>query len=442
MFLPYLTGERAPIWDAKSCGTFFGIKLQHTKAHFARAVLEGVCYALNDVLIAVEQHSAEIKLISGIGGTLGSMIMVLAFGAMMGKLIEDSGAAKKIVLILIRFFGYKNIQWAILLTGLLVGIPLFYNAGFVVLVPLVFAIAATTRLPLLYLALPMATALSVTHGFLPPHPGSIALAAIFKADVGKILIFGLALSIPIAIIGGIVLPRIILKNKIGILSADFKLEEDAMLPSGVKSFVTALLPVFLIIIGTVGTNFLSLGSTKPFFIFLSDPTVALLLSVIVTIVVQKIPVAKAMDSCTEGVKSIAMIILIIAACGAFKQVLIDSGVGETVKTLSASFQLSPLFLAWLITALLRVTLGSATVAGLTASGIVLPLIGEGVSPELMVISVGAGSLMFSHVNDTGFWMFKEYFNLSLKQTFSTWTVMESTVSVLGLIGVLLINQFI
>ncbi len=379
---------------------------------------------------------------TGIGGTLGSMVMVLALGAMMGKLIEDTGAARKIVFILIRFFGYKNIQWAILLTGLLVGIPLFYNAGFVVLVPLVFAIAGATRLPLLYLALPMAASLSVTHGFLPPHPGPVALASIFKADVGLILIYGLLLSVPIAIAGGIVFPRLILRTNIGDIPTTFNPGGEDLLPSGLRSFVTALLPVVLIIVGTVGTNFLPPGSAEPLFIFLSDPTVALLIAVLVTIIVQRIPIGKAMDSCTEGVKSIAMIILIIAAGGAFKQVLIDSGVGETVKSLSASFDLSPLFLAWLITALLRVTLGSATVAGLTASGIVLPLVGEGVSPELMVLAVGAGSLMFSHVNDTGFWMFKEYFNLSLKQTFGTWTIMESIVSVLGLAGVLIINQFI
>ena len=394
------------------------------------------------LLLGMPAAKVMTTIASGIGGTLGSMVMVLALGAMMGKLIEDSGAAKKIVFILIRFFGYKNIQWAILLTGLMVGIPLFYNAGFVVLVPLIFAIAAATRLPLLYLAIPMAASLSVTHGFLPPHPGPIALASIFKADVGLVLIYGMILTIPIAITGGIIFPRIILKNNIAKIPGDFKPEGEELLPSGVKSFVTALLPVFLIVTGTIGTNFLVSETLNPLFIFLSDPTIALLISVLVTITVQKIPILKAMDSCTEGVKSIAMIILIIAAGGAFKQILIDSGVGETVKILSASLLLSPLFLAWLITALLRVTLGSATVAGLTASGIVLPLVGEGVSPELMVLSVGAGSLMFSHVNDTGFWMFKEYFNLSLKQTFGTWTIMESIVSVLGLVGVLIINQFI
>lgn len=379
---------------------------------------------------------------TGIGGTLGSMVMVLALGAMMGKLIEDTGAAKKIVYILIRFFGYKNIQWAILLTGLLVGIPLFYNAGFVVLVPLVFAVASTTRLPLLYLALPMAASLSVTHGFLPPHPGPIALASIFKADVGLILIYGLILSVPIAVAGGIVFPRLILKSNFGDIPTTFSPEGEELLPSGLRSFVTALLPVVLIIVGTIGINFLAGGPLDSFFVFLSDPTVALLIAVIFTIMIHRIPVAQAMDSCTDGVKSIAMILLIIAAGGAFKQILVDSGVGETVKNLASTLDLSPLFLAWLITALLRVTLGSATVAGLTASGIVLPLVSEGVSAELMVLSVGAGSLMFSHVNDTGFWMFKEYFNLSLKQTFGTWTVMESIVSVLGLLGVIILNAIL
>lgn len=379
---------------------------------------------------------------NGIGSTLGSMVMVLALGAMMGKLIEDSGSAKKIVFILIKLFGKKNIQWAVLLTGLLVGIPLFYNAGFVVLIPLVFAIASATGLPKLYIGIPMAAALSVTHGFLPPHPGPVALAGIFHADIGKTLIYGLGLSIPIAIIAGIYFPRLIIKKEPSILQQDFVLAEEASLPSGLKSFSTALLPVLLIIAGTVGTAIHSPYLLKPIFVFLSDPTAALLIAVIVTVLVQETGIVKTMESCVEGVKSIAMIILIIAAGGAFKQILVDSGVGETVKLLTAGLSLSPLFLAWLITASLRITLGSATVAALTASGIVLPLIGIGASPELMVLSVGAGSLMFSHVNDTGFWMFKEYFNLNLKQTFKTWTMMESIVSILGLLGVLLINLFL
>ncbi|WP_131535939.1 GntT/GntP/DsdX family permease [Pedobacter nototheniae] len=407
-------------------------KLNPMIALLAVAIVTGL-------LLGMPATKVMVSISNGIGSTLGSMVMVLALGAMMGKLIEDSGSAKKIVFILMRAFGQKNIQWAVLLTGILVGIPLFYNAGFVVLIPLVFAIASATGLSKLYIGIPMAAALSVTHGFLPPHPGPVALAGIFHADIGKTLIYGLILSIPIAIIAGVYFPRLIVKRTV--TTNNYSIDQEHNLPSGFKSFIMALLPVFLIIAGTIGNGIKIDYFIKPLFTFLADPTSALLISVLLTLFIQGRSVAKAMESCTEGVKSIAMIVLIIAAGGAFKQILVDSGVGETVKVLTADLNLSPLLLAWLITASLRVTLGSATVAALTASGMVLPLIGPTASPELMVLSVGAGSLMFSHVNDTGFWMFKEYFNLSLKQTFATWTIMESIVSILGLLGVLLLNQF-
>jgi gluconate transporter len=289
----------------------------------------------------------------------------------------------------------------------------------------------------------MAASLSVTHCFLPPHPGPVTLAAIFKADLGKTLLYGFIIIIPIAIIAGILFPRLIIKpTHTQNTEPSFTFAEKENLPSSGKSLSIALLPVCLIAVSTIALSIPGLTIAKSFFSFISDPAVALLIAVFFTILVQKIPVAKAMDSCVEGVKSIAMIIMIIAAGGAFKQVLIDSGIGEHVKTIAANLQLSPLLFAWIITALLRVTLGSATVAGLTASGLVLPLITTGISPELMVLAVGAGSVFFSHVNDTGFWMFKEYFNLSLKETFKTWTVMESIVSILGLIGVLIIDQLV
>lgn len=377
----------------------------------------------------------------GIGNTLGGLVMVLSLGAMLGKLVEDNGVANKIVSVLVSSFKRKNIQWAVLLTGILVGIPLFYNAGFVVLIPLVFTIAAATDLPVLYIGIPMAASLSITHGFLPPHPGPIALATIFKANVGSTLLYGLILSLPIAVVAGIVFPRLIIKPKSNNKHVASVSQNEQQLPSAAKSFFVALLPVILIATGTIGSN-ISSSSIKIFFTFLQDPTIALLLSVLMALFVLKLPIAKAMETCVQGVKSIAMIILIIAAGGAFKQILIDSGIGVEISNQTAFLHLSPLFLGWIITALLRIALGSATVAALTASGIVLPLISSGVSPELMVLSVGAGSLMGSHVNDTGFWMFKEYFHLNLKQTFSTWTVMESLISILGLAGVLLLNLII
>jgi gluconate transporter len=378
----------------------------------------------------------------GIGNTLGGLVMVLSLGAMLGKLVEDNGVANKIVSLLMSSFKKKNIQWAVLLTGILVGIPLFYNAGFVVLVPLVFVIAAATKLPLLYIGIPMAAALSITHGFLPPHPGPMTLAIIFKAGVGKTLLYGLALSLPIAVVAGIVFPRLIIKPKFNNKPIVLSTNDNSKLPSGIKSFSIALLPVILIATGTIGSHLSTLSSLKTFYNFIQDPTLALLISVFAAIFLLKLPMAKAMETCLLGVKSVAMIILIIAAGGAFKQILIDSGIGNEIAAQAKFLSLSPLFLGWLITALLRLAIGSATVAALTASGMVLPLIGTGISPELMVLSVGAGSLFGSHVNDTGFWMFKEYFHLSLQQTFKTWTVMESLISLLGLGGVLLVNMLI
>jgi gluconate transporter len=376
---------------------------------------------------------------SGIGATLGTTVMVLALGAMIGKLAEESGAAQKLVFVLTGWFGIRNIQWAILCTGLLAGIPLFYNAGFVVLIPLVFAIAKTTKLPLLYVGLPMAAPLSVTHGFLPPHPGPVALTGIFAADVGQVLLYGLAITVPVAILTGIVFPRLI-SGKVTMDSSSLALvaDDDKLLPSTLKSFLIVLSPVLLIAIGTVGA-YMTKGPLQPLFLFLQEPTLALLLSLLITIFLLHLPMEKAMLHCVEGVKSIAIIALIIAGGGAFKQILIDSNVGETIKAHTAAWNLSPLVLGWLVAALFRVTLGSATVAALTASGIVLPLLTTGVSKELMVLSVGAGSLFCSHVNDTGFWMFKEYFGLTIQQTFRTWTVMESLISILGLAGVLLLQ---
>jgi gluconate transporter len=376
----------------------------------------------------------------GIGNTLGGLIMVLALGAMLGKIVEDNGVALKIVQVLVSSFKKKNIQWAVLLTGILVGIPLFYNAGFVILIPLVFTIAAATGLPVLYVAIPMAASLSVTHGFLPPHPGPITLATIFKANIGKTLLYGLILSVPVAIAAGIIFPRMIIKLKNRKDNAII-VSESGPLPSTTKSFFIALLPVILIAGGTIGGSFSS-SSVKTFFIFLQDPTIALLITVVLAMLILKLPMTKATQTCVDGVKGVAMIILIIAAGGAFKQILIDSGIGIEISNETKSLHLSPLFMGWVIAAILRIALGSATIAALTASGIVLPLISTGVSPELMVLSVGAGSLMCSHVNDTGFWMFKEYFNLNLKQTFGTWTLMESIISILGLGGVLILNMAI
>lgn len=398
----------------------------------------------------MEPVSVVDSIQKGIGNILGFLVIILGLGAMLGKLVADSGAAQRITTQLVDKFGKKNIQWAIVLTGFIVGIPMFYSVGFVILVPLVFTIAAATGLPLLYVGLPMLASLSVTHGYLPPHPAPTALASMFNADIGKTLLYGIIVAIPAIIVAGPLLSRTLK----GINATPLKeflnpvvLKDDEM-PSMANSIISALLPVILIAVAALAQLLLPADFflTK-ILVFMGNPAIAMLIAVLVAIYTLGLGQGKSMkevmDSVGSAITGITMVLLIIAGSGALKQVLIDSGVSEYIGGILEQSSISPLILAWLIATIIRVCVGSATVAGLTAAGIVLPLVqGTGVSPELMVLAIGSGSLMLSHVNDSGFWLFKEYFNLSVKDTLKSWTVMETTVGVMGLIGVLVINTFI
>jgi len=387
---------------------------------------------------------------AGLGSTLGSLVMILGFGAMLGKLIAESGAAQRISSKLISLFGIKYIQWAMVLTGFIVGISMFYSVGFVILVPLIFTVAASTGLPLLYVGIPMIASLSVTHGFLPPHPSPSAIAIMFKADIGKTLLYGIIIAIPVIIVAGPLFARTLKKIPASPLKefVNPKVLSDEEMPGMAVSILTAIFPVILIIISTIiGLTSLKETTTGKIFSFIGSPSVALLISVLVAMCSLGLARGKKIKELSEimvkSVVSITMVLLIIAGAGILKQVLIDSGVSDYIGGLLSKSTLSPLFLGWLIAALLRISVGSATVSALTAGGIVLPLVSAGsVNAELMVISIGAGSLVLSQVNDVGFWMYKEYFTLSVKDTLKTWTVMETIVGVLGLLGVLLLNSII
>ena len=337
-----------------------------------------------------------------------------------------------------------------MLTGFIVGVTMFYSVGFVILVPLVFTVAAATGLSLISIALPMLAALSVTHGFLPPHPAPSALAVMFEADMGKTLIYGVLVAIPAILISGPVLTKLIPKVEAKPLKEFMttKVFSEEELPSFSTSIVTALLPVLLIAFSTLTLTFLPLeGVWISIIKFIGNPVIALLLSVLVGTytlgIARGLPMDGVMKIYAKAVSGITMVLLIIAGAGSLKQILIDSGVSEYIGNLLQITSLSPLVIGWLIATLIRFSVGSATVAGLTTAGIVLPLVqSTGVSPELMVLAIGSGSLMLSHVNDSGFWLFKEYFNLNIKETLSTWTVMETSIGISGLLGVLLLNQFI
>ena len=414
-----------------------------------------VALTITAFLVGILKGMALAKVIEsvqkGIGSTLGSLVLIIGFGVMLGSILAESGAAQQISSSLIRIFGAKRAKWALVITSFTVGLAMFYNAGFVILIPLAFSIAAATGLPLVYLGLAMASGLSVTHGFLPPHPGPTAIAVLFKADIGKTLIYGIAIAIPAIILSGVIFPEFVKKiiaNPPEGLVVIKNLPENE-LPSFPLSMGIALSPVLLMAAATIGEFVMPEGSfSLQILKFVGDASVSMLISFGLAVIFLGVLRGQKMADITEktatSLTATTMILMIVAAGGAFKQVLQDSGIGGDITLIFKDLSLSPLFLGWLVATVIRITIGSATVAGLTAAGIVQPMLSDPavaatISPELMVLSVGAGSLMCSHVNDTGFWMFKEYFGLSLKDTFKTWTVMETIVGIVGLIGVLTLN---
>ncbi|MEY4937340.1 MAG: hypothetical protein RIS64_3699 [Bacteroidota bacterium] len=387
---------------------------------------------------------------SGVGNTLGQLAMVIGFGAMLGELLATSGAIQRISTQLVTVFGEKRLHWAILVTAFIVGIPMFFNAAFMILIPIVYSLAAATKLPLLRLGIPMVAALSVTHGYLPPHPGPTAICSLYKADILKVMFYGILVAVPAVIVGGIWAWRFmstITVHPPALFGTKSPVADPLKQPSLPISLFVALSPLLFMAIGSL-LKISTLGDwIQKVGMLLSDPSISLLLAVFLAIDLLGIRQGKPMSQLTESlgnaIQPVAMILLIIGGGGAFKQVLVDSGVGKQIGDAMMQLPISPLILAWLITAILRVCLGSAMVAGLTAAGLMAPLAeSSGVSRELLALATGSGSIFFSNVNDTGFWMFKEYFGTTIGQTFRSWSIMEAIVSIIGLIGVLLLNLFI
>lgn len=404
---------------------------------------------LAGLVLGMKPEDIPIAVQKGLGDMLGSITIVIVTGAMLGKLVAESGAAQRIASGMMTLFGEKNVNWALMITGFVIGIPLFYNVGFVLVIPLVFSVAYQYKLPAVATGVPMMAALSVTHGFLPPHPSPTALVADFQADMGTTLFYGLIIAIPTSIIAGPLFSKMVRgihSKPLETFTASPIPEEK--LPSLTNALLSSLSPVILLGLTTIlKYQVTEPGTVKDAVGFFSDPAVVMLISLgIATCTLglnMKMNTVKVMGIYAESVKDITILLLIISGAGSLKEILVQSGVSAEIAASLEGLNMNPLFLGWFIAAFIRVCLGSATVAGITAAKIVAPVVlAQNVNPELMVLSVGAGSLMFSHVNDTGFWMFKEYFNLSIKDTIRSWSLMETIVSVLGLLGVLLLSLFL
>ena len=431
----------------------------------------------------------------GFGGVLGFVGIVIGLGTMLGKLMAVSGGADRIAKTMVGAFGERRIHWAMMLVAFIVGIPLFFEVGFVLMIPLIFTIAKRINIPLLKIGIPLLAGLSVVHGLVPPHPAPLLAIDAFKADIGKTIFYGLIIGFPTAIIAGPLFGSFISKyidtrpsqeladqlsrGYIGnqdveepahpepvpatiAYSEDSQVEskpsqaavkepylakiENANMPGFGVTLFTVLLPVGLMLLKSLSDITLAKESTlRQGMDFIGNPIVALLVSLIVAFYTfgfaRGFSNQQILTFVNESLAPTAAIILIIGAGGGFKQMLIDTGVGDALGNLAIRYNLSPLLLAWLVAGLVRVATGSATVATITGAGIVAPIVTKlpGVNHELLVLATGAGSLILSHVNDAGFWLVKEYFNMTVPQTLKSWTVMETIISVVAIVLILLVD---
>ncbi|MFF9125668.1 gluconate:H+ symporter [Streptomyces sp. NPDC014889] len=386
----------------------------------------------------------------GIGGQIGDTMLTIGLGAMVGRVMGDSGAAQRIAAKLLAVCGPRWVQVAMVLTAMLIGVTMFYEVAFVIIVPVAFTLVRVTRSNLLWVGLPMSIALSTMHSFLPPHPGPTAVAATFHASVGLTLFYGLFIAVPAGALIALVWPRLPFVRAMnpsvptGLVS-DRTFEEEEM-PSTAWSLSVALLPVVLIA-GAAVTDMVTSADTAwvHFINFVGSAPIALLLTLLVAVWAFGPRIGRSLEevsaSCRGAAQAMAMILLVIGAGGAFKQVLVDGGISDYIKQATSGWSVSPIILAWLIAVILRVALGSATVAVVTASGVALPLVaGSGIHAEIMVLAVSCGSIAFSHVNDPGFWMFKEYFNLSVIDAIKVRTTYTTVLAILGLGGVLAMER--
>lgn len=385
-------------------------------------------------------HSFE----AGMGATLGHIAIVVALGTMLGKMMAESGGADQIAHTLIRIFGEKNVHWAMMVIGLIVGLPAFFEVGFVLLIPIAFTVARRTKTSLVMVGLPMVAGLSVVHGLVPPHPAALLAVTAFGADVGRTILYALIIGIPTAILAGplyakIIAPHIHLSGE-NAIAAEF-VEHDASraLPSFGVTVCTILLPVLLMLIGSWADTFAPAGSGLNQTIrFIGNDDMALLIGVLVSFFTlgrqRGFSRATILRFSNECLAPTATITLLVGAGGGFGRVLQDSGVSQAIVNVALREHLPLLVLAWLMAAMMRLATGSSTVAMTTAAGIVAPIAlhATGVRPELLAIATGAGALIFSHVNDGGFWLVKEYFGMSVPQTLKTWSICETIISVAGL----------
>ncbi|HEX8812052.1 MAG TPA: gluconate:H+ symporter [Terracidiphilus sp.] len=381
---------------------------------------------------------------TGLGNTLGHIAVVVALGTMLGKMMAESGGATAIANQIIHWFGEKRVPWAMMVIGFLIGLPVFFEVGFVLLIPIAFTVARRTKTNLVLVALPMLAGLSVVHGLVPPHPAALLAVAIYKANVGRTILYGILIGLPTAMLAGpiwakIIAPSIKLPEESGMAAQFADRGDEKSTPGFTLTVCTILLPVVLMMAGSWADTFFAPGTAlNETLRLVGNDDIALFIGVLVSFYtfgkLRGFTRETILRFTNECLAPTAVVTLLVGAGGGFGRVLQDSGVSHAIVTIALASHVPLVLLAWMLAALMRLATGSATVAMTTAAGIVAPIAlhTTGVHPELLAIATGAGSLIFSHVNDGGFWLVKEYLGLSVPQTIKTWSICETIISVTAL----------
>jgi GntP family gluconate:H+ symporter len=387
----------------------------------------------------------------GVGDTLGFIAMVIGLGTVTGKLLAESGGAAVVSGALIRLLGERRLDWALMLSGFVIGLPVFFQVGLVLLAPVLFTLTRQTGHPILRLGIPLVAGLSAVHGLTPPHPGPLAAIERIGADTGRTLFYSIVVALPVAVIAGPFFGRYISRRVTvapdagGMADLLAARAPAARTPSLAATLVTILLPVLLMMLAALAQAALPDSRARQWIAFAGSPLVAMLIATLAAMYTFGRACgfgrARLLQFAEEALPPIAAVLLVVGAGGGFGRVLDTAGVDTAIAQAMGGMHLSPLVLGWLIASLLRLSVGSATVACVTAASIMAPIAGSmpGVDKDLLVVAIGAGSLIASHVNDGGFWLVKEYFGMNVPQTVATWTVLETIVAVAGLAGVLVVG---
>ncbi|MFE6997766.1 GntP family permease [Microbacterium sp. NPDC057659] len=392
---------------------------------------------------------------AGLGATVGGVGVLIALGAVIGRFLTESGGADEIVDTILAKTPLKRLPWAMAFAAFIIGIPLFFEVGVVLLIPIVMLVAKRAKLPVILVGIPALAGLSALHGLVPPHPGPLIAIDALGANLGLTLAFGLIVAVPTVIIAGPVLAKPMAKwvpiqaTSQLLTAVDDRNEDERRRPSFGVALSVVLLPVVLMLLMTVVEATGADGSLfGQILVWIGTPLQALLITSLYAMIVLGTALGRTMGEVSKETGAafapIASILLIVGAGGGFKQTLVDSGVGQVIGSGIAGSGIPLLLAGWLVAVVIRLATGSATVATITAAGIMAPLVGDlsATHVALMVLAIGAGSVFLSHVNDAGFWLVKEYFGMTVGQTFRTWSLMECAVSVVGLAGVLVLGLIV